>query len=203
MDWGLSDFLGYADPLAKLTGAYLSYNANKDAQKALLASQANAQKVMAPYQQTGQLANQQLSDRLTSGFNPTDLASDPGYQFRLQEGQKALNATLAAQGLGQSGAAMKAAQGYGQGMASQEYEDAYNRWLKQNAQLAGSSGQGLASANALGEIYGNVGSVNANALVGRSNILNQTLSSFLGDGGIFNKDKKEETINWKIGRAHV
>ena len=55
------------------------------------------------------------------------LNQDPGYQFRMQEGMKAINASAAAKGGLQSGAALKAAQQYGQGLASQEYGNAYAR----------------------------------------------------------------------------
>jgi hypothetical protein len=63
------------------------------------------------------------------------LNDDPGYQFRLEQGMKALNAQSAAKGGLMSGGALKAAQRYGQGLASQEYGAAYNRALGQN-QLA-------------------------------------------------------------------
>lgn len=55
------------------------------------------------------------------------LNQDPGYQFRMQEGMKAINASAAAKGGLQSGAALKAAQQYGQGLASQEYGNVYAR----------------------------------------------------------------------------
>jgi hypothetical protein len=63
------------------------------------------------------------------------LNQDPGYQFRLSEGLKALQASQAAKGGLVSGGALKALEGYGQGLASQEYQNAYARSLGQN-QLA-------------------------------------------------------------------
>jgi hypothetical protein len=71
------------------------------------------------------------------GFDPKTLfeefvnkektEADPGYAFRLSEGQKALErSTAASRGL-QSGAALKAATRYGQEMGSQEYQNAFNR----------------------------------------------------------------------------
>jgi hypothetical protein len=62
------------------------------------------------------------------------LNDDPGYAFRMQEGMKAINASAAAKGGLQSGAALKAAQQYGQGLASQEYGQSYNRALGRNIQ---------------------------------------------------------------------
>jgi hypothetical protein len=53
--------------------------------------------------------------------------TNPAYQFQLQQGQRALDSSAAARGMGYSGAQMKASQQYGQGLASQEYDKQYNR----------------------------------------------------------------------------
>ncbi len=105
-----------------------------------------------PYNQMGLEAQQQLSDNLSQGFDPGDLTSDPSYQFRLQQGMEAQNRGLAAQGLGQSGAALKAAQEYGQQFASNEYSNAYDRWLQQNNQLGKLGSQGLDTAAGAGDV---------------------------------------------------
>lgn len=78
---------------------------------------------------------------LVRGFTQADYQADPGYAFRLAEGQKALDRQAAARGGLISGAALKAAGRYGQEMASQEFGNAYNRFrdtqgLRRNA-LAG------------------------------------------------------------------
>ena len=62
-------------------------------------------------------------------FGVNDYQQDPGYAFRLSEGQKALERTAAARGGLISGGALKAATRYGQDMGSQEYQNAYNRAL--------------------------------------------------------------------------
>lgn len=54
--------------------------------------------------------------------------ADPGYQFRLKEGEKAIQRSAAARGNLMSGGTMKALAQYGQGMASQEYSNAYGRF---------------------------------------------------------------------------
>ena len=71
------------------------------------------------------------------GFDPKTLftefvekektEADPGYAFRLEEGQKAIERSTAAKGGLQSGAALKAAAQYGQSMVSQEYQNAFAR----------------------------------------------------------------------------
>jgi len=60
-------------------------------------------------------------------FGMGDFQQDPGYAFRLSEGQKALDRQAAARGGLISGGALKAAGRYGQDMASQEYQNAFNR----------------------------------------------------------------------------
>lgn len=55
--------------------------------------------------------------------------NDPGYQFRLQQGQQALERSAAAGGAATGGAALKAAQRYGQDYASNEYDNVYKREL--------------------------------------------------------------------------
>jgi hypothetical protein len=60
-------------------------------------------------------------------FGDYEFKADPGYGFRLSEGQKALDRQAAARGGLISGGALKAAGRYGQDMASQEYQNAYNR----------------------------------------------------------------------------
>jgi hypothetical protein len=55
---------------------------------------------------------------------------DPGYQFRLREGSRALQNSAAAKGTLLTGATAKALQDYGQEAGSQEYGAAYNRALQ-------------------------------------------------------------------------
>ena len=55
---------------------------------------------------------------------------DPSYQFRFNEGQKALQRSAAARGTLLSGGFAKALQNYGQQAASQEYGNAYDRAMQ-------------------------------------------------------------------------
>lgn len=87
-----------------------------------------------PYKQAGDTSLNQLMGQMTPDgyFNQTytgqDVYSDPSYQFRLQQGQDAIQSSAAAQGGLLSGATLKALQNYGQESASQEYSNAYNRF---------------------------------------------------------------------------
>lgn len=62
--------------------------------------------------------------------NPQDIVNDPSYQFRLQEGNKAIQGSAAAKGLLRSGGTLKDLAGYGQDLASQEIGNQFNRALQ-------------------------------------------------------------------------
>jgi len=88
----------------------------------------------APYRAAGTnaLAEMQRTAGNVPGafkFGANDYQQDPGYAFRLSEGQKALDRSAAARGGLISGGALKAAERFGQDMGSQEYQNAYNRAL--------------------------------------------------------------------------
>jgi len=74
---------------------------------------------------------------LMRNFGAADFQTDPGYNFRLSEGLKAIDRQAAARGGMMSGAALKAAGRYGQDVASQEYGNAFNRFQTNRASQAG------------------------------------------------------------------
>jgi hypothetical protein len=121
---------------------------------------------------------------LSRSFTINDYEQDPGYQFRLDEGNKAINAAQAARGNFYSGAALKEANKYNSNMASQEYGSAYDRWTnnqnnkfnKLNSVVGTGSGanntqaqlnQGYAGAQ--GSIYAAQGQNKANAATAQGN----------------------------------
>jgi hypothetical protein len=90
----------------------------------------------APYQAAGAKALGELSTGTSAGgqFSGTPtgtqvLAQDPGFDFRMQQGQLALSRAEAAGGSVGSGGALKSAVDYGQNFASGEYNAAYNRFM--------------------------------------------------------------------------
>jgi hypothetical protein len=70
---------------------------------------------------------------LVRPFAATDFQADPGYAFRVSEGLKALDRTAASRGGLLSGATLKGAENYNQNMASNEYNNAYNRYVGNQA----------------------------------------------------------------------
>ena len=92
-----------------------------------------------PFMEAGKTALNKLIPLATNytPFSYDAMTADPGYGFRLSEGQKALDRQAAARGGLISGGALKAATRYGQEMGSQEYTNAFNRYqTERNAQLA-------------------------------------------------------------------
>jgi len=127
-------------------------------------------------------------------FSYDEFTKDPGYAFRLSEGQKALDRQAAARGGLISGGALKAAQRYGQEMGSQEYTNAFNRYQTERAarlqplqslagvgqttaQQIGQAGQQMASN--VGEAYQGAANARASGYVGQANALNQGLGTYL------------------------
>lgn len=127
-------------------------------------------------------------------FGMGQFQQDPGYAFRLAEGQKALDRQAAARGGLISGGALKAAQRYGQDMGSQEYQNAFNRYqLERQARLGplqSLAGVGQTSANTLGaagqqyatgagEALGAGAQARASGYMGQTNALTGGLNQYL------------------------
>jgi hypothetical protein len=83
-----------------------------------------------PYQQATPFSRDEYQ-AATPFAAPTaaDMGQDPGYQFRLSQGQKALERSGAARGVTNTGGNMKGLLDYGQQAASQEYGNVYGRNL--------------------------------------------------------------------------
>lgn len=129
-----------------------------------------------PYMTAGAGATNQLAALFGQGGaytqQPTleELQMDPGYAFRFQQGQRALGSGLGASGMRGSGAALKAATQFGQDMASQEYQNAYARFMANRAQavqgLQNLAGTGAGAANTATGLAGQTGANTANVYTG-------------------------------------
>ena len=137
----------------------------------------------APYLAAGTGAVNQLAAGLAPGgrfasatpFNfQYDQNADPGYGFRFDQGMRGVNASMAAKGMGLSGAGIKGATEFGQGMGSQEYNNAFNRYVTgfnantgERNQLynryAGVAGTGQQATNQIGAQGANMASNIGNA----------------------------------------
>jgi hypothetical protein len=150
---------------ASIGGAVLS---NKSAKKATTAA-ANAQTQVAaqnnalgreiyslnsghmtPFIQGGQQAGTQINALLGGDESAFDrFRGGTNYQFRLNEGLRALNHGYAASGMLESGAAMRGITNYGQNMASGELNNYMNL-------LQGQQGVGMGAASALAGVGQNM-----------------------------------------------
>ena len=154
-----------------------------------------------PFYDIGVGAANKLSSQTPYTPSAFNYQADPGYAFRFNEGMKGLNASAAARGGLISGNALQAATNYGQQAGSQEYSNAYNRYLQNNAQnlqayntntantqYLANMGQSSANnqANAIGQFGNNaasnvIGAGNATAagMVGGANALTSGVSTGL------------------------
>jgi len=99
---------------------------------------------------------------LMRDFSMQDFQSDPGYQFRMDQGQQALERSAAARGGLLSGAALKDTARFSQGLASQDYQAAFDRFqsnrtnkLNPLLSLAGSAQTASGALGAAGQNFAN------------------------------------------------
>ena len=108
---------------ARLNG--LSIEKAIEAQERALAQ---ARKANKPYTVAGKEALGRLTEMIKAG--PGEFTKDPGYDFRLEQGNDNILANAAATGSLASGRTMKALQSYGQNYASNEYQNFINRYYQ-------------------------------------------------------------------------
>lgn len=127
-------------------------------------------------------------------FGMDQFKADPGYAFRLSEGQKALERSAAARGGLLSGGTGKALERFGQDYGSQEYTNAFNRYQAERqarlgplqtltgmgqttAQQVGQAGQQMASN--VGEAYQSGANARASGYLGGANAVAGGLGQYL------------------------
>lgn len=150
-----------------------------------------------PWLNAGKASLADLMQQMQSGaFNkqldPSQIANDPGYQFRMAEGQKALERSASARGMLNSGGAMKSLSRYSQGLASDEFQNAWNRNQTDNTnqfnRLAAVAGVGQQAANNLGalgsqnsaqmsNLYGALGNAQSAGAMGAANAVSGGFNS--------------------------
>ena len=125
-------------------------------------------------------------------FGMEQFQTDPGYNFRMAEGMKALERSAAARGLLQSGGTLKGIQQYGQNLASDEYQNAFQRYLAQReasmepyryltgvgqAAAAGQAANIGAAGSNLAELATARGNINAQSAIGSANAYGGALNT--------------------------
>jgi len=180
--------------------------ASTAAQERMFAKQTELQE---PFRQAGLTSQNRLMELLGIGgnagaagygkyardFGMSDFEADPGYAFRLSEGEKALERSAAARGGLLSGGTGKALARFGQDYGSNEYTNAFNRYQTNRSNqlnpLQSLTGAGQSSTNTLTNAAGNLGAAEAanitnagnaraSSYIGQANALNQGLTSYIG-----------------------
>jgi hypothetical protein len=109
-----------------------------------------------PWQKAGTEALAEWQKGTTAGFDQSKVTMDPGFDFRLQQGAKALQGSAAARGGVLSGAAQKSLARYSQDYSSGEFDKAYGRqydgYMDRLKQLAGISDSGRAAGGKMADI---------------------------------------------------
>lgn len=129
----------------------------------------------------GQNALADITDLSGAGGPQAEQASaglfqaSPGYQYSLQQGQKAVDNSAAARGLGLSGAEIKGATANAEGLASTDYSNFYNR-------LSGIASTGQDAIKTVANAGANAANQNGQTVASGQNQLNQIGSA--GASGI-------------------
>jgi len=194
---GVSSILGGR---SQAKAADKAAKAQLKATKATIAQQERALErqigLQEPFRQTGVNA---LADYATASqytpFGMDQFQADPGYQFRMSEGTKALERSAAARGILQSGGTLKDITRFGQDAASQEYENAFRRYLAERQQKLqpleyriglgqnAASNQGVnigSTAQNVGGLTTSLGDIRSAGIMGRSNAVTNTMSNITG-----------------------
>ena len=161
---------------------------------------------IAPWLQAGMAALPQLKQMAGQPMvGQFDVTQTPGYQFRLDEGQKSVVNSLAARGLSASGAAMKGLERYGQDYASGEYGAEYNRRLAESQgqwnRYAGLAGIGQTAQQDLSNLGGQYASNVGNALINQGGVAGGARASAYNNwgniaSGIGNQGADLIMMNW-------
>lgn len=202
MSWGVVAAVG-----GSIVGGVIASNGAKSAASTQAASADRAADLnwqqyqqtredQAPWREAGTVALSQLTGGLKPGgeynrsFTMADYQADPGYQFRLSEGQKGINNAAAARGSRYSGATLKALARFNSDQASQEYNASYNRYnndvttrFNRLASVAGvgqtatnqTAAAGASAAATTGQAIQDAGTARASGYVGTANAVNGAL----------------------------
>lgn len=170
---------------ANVAGAFISAGATKDAAQMQADAARHAADLQyqeyqqtrddqAPWRQAGGRALTAMQDPyFQQNFSMSDFQQDPGYQFRMDQGMKALQASAAARGGLLSGNTLQGITNYGQDYASNEYQNAYNRFNNNQSsrfnRLASLAGVGQTANAAVGAAGQNMANNVGNIMTGAAN----------------------------------
>lgn len=138
----LTDLFGADDAMK---AAETSQRGFQDAEEFYRVAGNDANRRLNPFFDLGTAANERLMSTFGPGGDFTQFRDSPGYQFALEEGNRAIGNSAAARGMNLSGAQLKALQRFGQGTADQNF----NNWFNRQMAMAG---RGQNAANTMANI---------------------------------------------------
>jgi len=165
-----------------------------------------------PWRQSGLRALNQLNEQmpdLNKSFSMADYQADPGFDFRMAEGSKAIERSAAARGGLNSGATMKSLTRFAQGTASDEYGRAYDRFNNDRTnrfnKLSSLSGVGQVANSEMavgGRNYGNqatqiqqgIGNARAGGIIGQYDAINHTMDQAAKYGAMMSDVNQKTNI---------
>lgn len=178
-----------------------------------------------PWLDTGKENLNALAQLMKSGgelnrnFTMNDYMADPGFQFRQQQGEQAINRAASAAGRYDSGRALKDLTEFNSGLASQEFGNAFDRWNTQQGnrfnRLASLAGVGQTAsqqlqqagnnfANQTSQNLANIGSAQGAAAIAKGNVHANGFNSLAQLGGAamgYFSDRRLKRGIQKIGIA--
>ena len=167
--------------IGDIAGAMIGAKASKNASKAQVKSAElgigeisrqfdQTRTDMAPWREAGGQAIGSLSAMLQPGYDHT---TSPGYQFRFNEGQRAVESGAASKGMLMSGGTLKDLVRFGQGTAADDFNQQFNRTASVAAggqQVGMGLGQmGAQAAGNIADLRTQQGNARASGYVGGAN----------------------------------
>lgn len=167
--------------IGDIAGAFIGAKASKKASKAQIeATKLGIGEIgrqfdlgradLAPWREAGGAAIRRLSDMVMPGY---DYTASPGYEFRFNEGRRAVEGSAAGRSTLLSGDTLKDLWRFGEGLAADDFDRSFNR----NASIAG-GGQQVATAGAqlganagagIADLYTQQGNARASGYIGQAN----------------------------------
>jgi hypothetical protein len=150
-----------------------------------------------PWRKTGEAAIEALWGKIQAG--PGEFTESPGYQFRLKEGQKAIERSAAARGNILSGATLKGLTRYGQDYATSDYDNFLRRYYDtltpyERVSGSGQSAAAMQAGNAMsmGQNYLTAGRDQGAQYINMANAITGNLRSGIKDYLYFNQTQKPQ-----------
>jgi len=161
----------------------------------------------APWRDVGNQALTNVWQSIQAGdfdVGAIDPTQNEGYQFRMDEGIKALDRSAAARGKLLGTAHDKAVVRYGQGFGSNEYATAYNRELaeknRQHAMVSNLASQGLNAAGKQGAATSQLASTGGNIMANtgyQQNLAQQNIGKIQSQAEIDKANSANQALqNW-------